>query len=101
MDPKNKDRKPGDTPPPGKLACFNSKGQYAGHVGPRATSATVARLTGQHGAKLTKVNGQPAWKNDTLAEASAAGTNPNAIQPPPPKPPSMIQNLNAAKGSAK
>lgn len=96
---KQKDRKPGDLPP-NKLGCYDRKGQLRGVVGPRASSVTVARHTGQLGAKLTTINGRPAWANETLAQASAEGptknasvmgTNPQAIAAPEPKPASMTK----------
>jgi hypothetical protein len=45
-----------------------------GHVGPKATEVTVARFTGQHGSKLGKRDGKPAWISPP---------------PPPPKPPQV------------
>ena len=50
---KNKIRKPG-TVPPGKIGVYDSKNRLRGHVGPKATSVTAARFTGQAGAVLTK-----------------------------------------------
>ena len=48
-------------PPEGKLGVFDDKGRQVGHVGPRATEATAARLLGKRGAKLTKKDGRPVW----------------------------------------
>jgi hypothetical protein len=48
-----KQRKPG-TVPPGRIAVLDRKGNLRGHVGPKATSVTASRFTGQPGAKLTK-----------------------------------------------
>ena len=62
--------KPG-SPPEGRIPIFDHKGNMRGHVGRTATSATVARFIGQHGAKLGKKNGKPAWLGP---------------KPPPPKP---------------
>jgi hypothetical protein len=46
----------------GRLAIIDGKGRHRGTVGPRATSATVARFIGQHGAKLGRgPNGKHAW----------------------------------------
>ena len=99
-----KERKPGQIPE-GRIGVYDAKKQLRGHVGPKASSVTCSRFHGQLGAKLGTVDGRLAW---TLPQTSAAGaaaeptgTNPAAMQPPAPKPPSMIQNLNAAKGSTK
>ena len=65
--------KPEDAPGtlhPHHIPIFDHKGRHRGHVGPKATAATVARFTGQHGSKLGKVDGKIAW-----------------ISPPPPPPP--------------
>jgi hypothetical protein len=51
------------------IPIYDHKGQHRGHVGPKATAATVARFTGQHGSKLVKRDGKDAW-----------------ISPPPPPP---------------
>ena len=66
-------KKPEDAPGtlhPHHIAIIDHKGRHRGHVGPKATAATVARFTGQHGAKLGRVDGKVAW-----------------ISPPPPPPP--------------
>jgi hypothetical protein len=52
-----KQRKPG-TVPPGRIAVLDRKGNLRGHVGPKATSVTASRFTGQPGAKLTKNKGE-------------------------------------------
>ena len=65
-------KKPEDSPGtlhPHHIPIFDHKGQHRGHVGPKATAATVARFTGQHGSKLGKQDGKLAW-----------------ISPPPPPP---------------
>jgi hypothetical protein len=64
--------KPEDAPGtlhPHHIPIVDHKGRHRGHVGPKATAATVARFTGQHGAKLGKHDGKVAW-----------------ISPPPPPP---------------
>lgn len=65
-----KDRKPGEAPPH-RVPIFDHKGNMRGHVGRRATPATVSRFLGQHGAKLGTKNGRDAWIGP---------------KPPPPKP---------------
>jgi hypothetical protein len=59
---------------PHHIPIFDHKGRMRGHVGPKATAATVARFTGQHGSKLGKKDGKPAWISPP---------------PPPPKPPQV------------
>jgi len=56
------------------VPIYDHKGRMRGHVGPLATSVTVARFTGQHGAKLGKKDGRTAWISPP---------------PPPPKPPQV------------
>ena len=63
--------------------------QQRGHVGAKATSVTVSRFIGKHGAKLGKVKGRTAWigpatpsptplqrKAETANQKSARGSNP-------------------------
>jgi len=50
---KKKQRKIGEVPP-GRIAVLDRRGHVRGNVGPRATSITAARFTGQSGAVLTK-----------------------------------------------
>ena len=59
---------------PHHIAIFDHKGRMRGHVGPKATAATVSRFIGQHGAKLGKKDGKTAWIGPV---------------PPPPKPPQV------------
>jgi hypothetical protein len=66
---KKPDEAPG-TLHPHHIPIFDHKGRMRGHVGPKATAATIARFTGQHGSKLGKHDGKVAW-----------------ISPPPPPPP--------------
>ena len=107
-----KDRKPGEAPP-NRVPIFDHLGNMRGHVGHTATPATIARFINQHGAKLGKKNGRPAWigpeppppkkppkpKFNPAAAAAAA--------PPAEKPPGSDQahtleiSLRAAKGSVK
>jgi len=46
-------RKPGEVPP-GRIAVLDRAGNLRGHVGPKATSVTASRFTGEFGATLTK-----------------------------------------------
>lgn len=107
---KKRERNQGKVPE-GRIGVYDRNRNLRGHVGPKATSVTAARFHNELGATLSQSHGWctcPQCK--TLAATSAAavgmqqkntGTNPAANMPPPPKPPSMVQNLNAAKGSTK
>jgi hypothetical protein len=53
---KKQKRKIGEVPP-GKIAVLDRKGRLRGVVGPKATSVTAARFSGEHGAKFTKGKG--------------------------------------------
>lgn len=79
------DTKPGSVPD-NRIPIYDHKGRRRGHVGYRASAATVARFTGQHGSKLGKVDGRDAW-----------------ISPPPKGPKKqdakLAASLKAAKGS--
>jgi len=86
LPPKKPSAKPG-APGENKIPVYDSQLRRRGHVGPLASSATVARFTGQHGAKLGKVDGRTAWLS------------------PPPKGDGVhrdaryAQNIRQAKGS--
>lgn len=85
LPPKKPEAKPG-TLPENRIAVYDSQGRRRGHVGKLAGPETVARFTGQHGAKLGKIDGRDAWIS------------------PPPKGPSHAdarhaQNIRQAKGS--
>jgi hypothetical protein len=67
--PKKHQAKPGELPEH-RIPIFDYHGRRRGHVGYLASGATVARFTGQHGAKIGKKDGRTAW-----------------ISPPPPPPP--------------
>jgi hypothetical protein len=75
MPPKSKkpEEKPG-TLNEHHIPIYDHKDRMRGHVGPKATEVTVARFTGQHGSKLGKRDGKPAWISPP---------------PPPPKPPQV------------
>ncbi len=74
-----KKREPG-TVREGRIPIYDHKGHLRGHVGPHATSVTVARFIGRHGAELGKKDGRQAWIGP---------------KPPPPKPP-KISKANPA-----
>lgn len=57
---RKKVRKPG-TVKAGRIPIYDQQGNQRGHVGPKATSATVARFTGAFGAKLSKKDGRDSW----------------------------------------
>jgi hypothetical protein len=78
------------TIPGNKVGVYDHKNRLRGVVGRLATSVTASRFLSGRPASLQTVNGQPAWKQ-TLAEVSAAGTNPNAMLPPSPPPPSKLK----------
>src|SRR5579872_5619448 len=83
--PKKPSTKPG-TPGENKIPVYDSQLRRRGHVGHLASSATVARLTGQHGSKIQKVDGRDAW----VSPEKGDGGRPDARH---------AQNLRSAKGS--
>lgn len=89
----SKQRKPGSIPP-GKLGVYDANDNLRGHVGPKATSVTAARFTGQFGATLGTKDGCDAWL--TPADVSAAGTTAGA---PSLKP--ETANHKSARGSVR
>ena len=70
--------------PESRIPIYDHKDRMRGHVGPKATSVTVARFTGQHGSKLGKRDGREAW-----------------ISPPPPPPKKPRADPAAAVVAAK
>jgi hypothetical protein len=60
MSNKKKIRKVGEVPP-GKIPVFDPQGRLRGHVGPKATAASVARFHGYGGSQLTKKDGRDSW----------------------------------------
>jgi hypothetical protein len=59
-------KRPAKQPTPGtlpenRIPVLDHRGRYRGHVGPNGISATVARFTKTHGAKLVEIDGSPAW----------------------------------------
>lgn len=77
---------PPGTPPKNRIPILNQHGERKGHVGHRASEATVARF-GVRNAKLTTVGGRPAWvgRDDFGARRQAAVKR--------------LHDLRAAKGS--
>jgi len=85
-------QRPQAKPEPGvipehRVPIYDHKGRYRGHVGPNGTPATVARFTGQHGAKLGVKDGRKAWLSPP--------------PPPPKKPEKPAQPAQPAGGAAK
>lgn len=68
-----------------RIPIFDHKGNMRGHVGHRATGATVARFLGRHGADLTDKDGRVAW----------VGHKP---PPPPPPPPTILPDGRVIPG---
>jgi hypothetical protein len=58
MPRKTKMPKPG-LPPAGRLGIYDRNGNMRGHVGPRASAATVRRFGIE--AELSNKDGRPAW----------------------------------------
>ena len=50
-----------DALPDHRIPIYDHEGNMRGHVGHKATAATVSRFIGQHGAKLGKKDGRDAW----------------------------------------
>lgn len=69
--------------PAGRIPVLDHKKIMRGHVGPKATEATLPRFGLKHGGSLQTVKGRQCWvaNGPTLATVSAEGTNP-AIPPP-------------------
>ena len=89
--------KPG-TLPDHHIPIFDHNGHMRGRVGSKATSVTVARFLGRHGAKLGKKDGKDAWIGQEPP------TPPKPVIAPQPKPESAQKHkleisLRAAKGS--
>lgn len=74
---------PGEIPE-NRIPIHDHKGNVRGHVGHTATSATVARFLGHHGAELKKVEGRDTWVGNT---------------PPPPPPPPTIPGMSPMETS--
>ncbi len=80
------------------IPIFDHNGHMRGRVGSKATSVTVARFLGRHGAKLGKKDGKDAWIGQEPP------TPPKPVIAPQPKPESAQKHkleisLRAAKGS--
>ena len=83
-----KTQKPG-TVAPNRIPIVSKSGDVVGNVGPRATTATVARFLGHHNARLTQHRGRTSWVEQ--------GTNsrPRPMQRP------ESANHKAARGSVR
>jgi len=68
----------------GRIPVLRHDKVMVGHVGPRATEATLPRFGLKHGGSLRTVKGRQCWvaNGPTLASVSSVGTNLNI---PPPK----------------
>lgn len=93
MPPKPKAKKPEPfNVRAGRIPVLDHKKIMRGHVGPKATEATLPRFGVKHGGSLQTVQGRRCWVgNEPLAVVSAEGTNPNAELPPAPPPPSKLK----------
>jgi hypothetical protein len=73
---KRKKITPGDLPP-SRIPIYDAKGNRRGHVGFKASAATVAGRFGVPNPRIGQRNGRVAWiGGKTLAQVSAEGTNP-------------------------
>ena len=48
--------------PANRIPIVDHKGRARGHVGPKATAATVSRFFDGHGSALAQHNGRTVWK---------------------------------------
>ena len=64
---------------PHHIPIFDHRGRMRGHVGPKATAATVARFIGQHGAKLGKKDGKTAWIGPVPPKPKPPQVDPTAV----------------------
>jgi hypothetical protein len=64
--------------PAGRIPVLDHKKIMRGHVGPKATEATLPRFGLKHGGSLQTCKGRTCWVGNgpTLAQTSAEGTNP-------------------------
>jgi hypothetical protein len=99
-----RERKPGEAPLH-RVPIFDHKGYMHGHVGHHATSSTVARLLGHHGAKLGTKDGRPAWIGRTPPPPPLPQADPTAVAvaeqqaKAPPQTNTLEISLKADKGS--
>jgi hypothetical protein len=105
-----KERQPGEVRE-GRIPIYDHKGHMRGHVGPNATSVTVARFVNQHGAKLGTKDGRQAWigpkpppkpkpKPGAMPGAVPGATTPGASGGPAGAKHTLEISLKADKGSA-
>jgi hypothetical protein len=66
---------PGELPP-SRIPIYDAQDRRRGHVGYKASAATVAGRFGVPNPRIGQRNGRVAWIGKTLAEVSAEGTNP-------------------------
>ncbi len=81
--PKAKPPKPPFNVRAGRIPVLDHNKVLRGHVGPKATEATLPRFGLKRGGKLQKVQGRDCWVGNgpTLADVSAEGTNPAIPKP--------------------
>ena len=69
--------------PKSRIPVIDDQGRVRGRVGPKATSVTVSRFLGKHGAELKKHDGRLSWvgpsapvqrKPETANHKSARGS---------------------------
>ena len=93
------------TLPKSRIPIYDYRDRMRGHVGPLATSVTVSRFIGQHGAELGKKNGRTAWVGPKPPQKPKPTAPAQADAAPPSGAPSAEQNhtleisLKADKGS--
>lgn len=85
---KPEDTKPGELPP-SRIPIYDAKGRRRGHVGRKASEATVARF-GVSDAKLGKKDGRDAWLGSNVIGGYGSAQNAK-----------LEKSLRAAKGSNK
>lgn len=98
--PKKHPTKPGELPE-NRIPVYDHQGRRRGHVGYLASAATVARFTGQHGAKLGKKDGRTAWISPPPPPPKKPKADPTAVAVAQAKPQEhkLSIELNQAKGS--
>jgi|SRR5271166_4962331 len=95
-----KKREPG-TVRDSRIPIYDHQGNMRGHVGPHATSATVSRFIGRHGAKLGKKGGRMAWVGPKPPPPKILPKPKMLAQQPKPQATRLEISLRGAKGSVK
>jgi hypothetical protein len=68
-----------DALPDNRVPIYDHKGRMRGHVGHKASSATVSRFIGLHGAKLGKKDGRDAWLGPKPPAPKKPKVDPTAV----------------------